>query len=184
MNPKHVKKFLTKDLYLSPIDIENDAEYFYRWMNEDRDIVKFNGFLNFLLTYDQVVERLKKWDEDGISLVALEKETDRVVGHAAIFGIEKISRNCEIGIFIQEESRGKGYARQIMEALLKHAFENLNMHVVLIKVFSENKKAISLYESIGFKQSGVMREVCFMDGKYTDLLYMSILDREYFNREN
>jgi RimJ/RimL family protein N-acetyltransferase len=66
-----------------------------------------------------------------------------------------------------------------MAQLLRHAFQDLNLHRVWLRVLSDNEPAIHLYTKLGFIHEGRSRDVVFKNGKYADLLHMSILDKEY-----
>ena len=42
-----------------------------------------------------------------------------------------------------------------------------------------NSIALHLYESLGFKREGVMRDVILTNGVYENLVLLGILDREF-----
>jgi RimJ/RimL family protein N-acetyltransferase len=63
--------------------------------------------------------------------------------------------------------------------MLGHGFNNLNLHRIELGVFDFNPRAIHVYEKLGFKREGVLRDYLFSDGAYHDQILMSILDHEY-----
>jgi len=55
----------------------------------------------------------------------------------------------------------------------------LNFHRLELMVMDYNKKAIHVYEKIGFKEVGLKREANFLQGKYHDVYMMDILAAEF-----
>ena len=51
--------------------------------------------------------------------------------------------------FIDEEYRGRGYGREAMELMEKHA-KNNGVKKISLHVFGHNKQALSLYEKLGY----------------------------------
>ncbi|MEJ7162653.1 GNAT family N-acetyltransferase, partial [Staphylococcus epidermidis] len=72
--------------------------------------------------------------------------------------INYIHRNCEIQIIIKPEFSGKGYAKFAFEKAINYAFDILNMHKIYLYVDTDNKKAVHIYESQGFKTEGLLKE--------------------------
>ncbi|MEK2447177.1 GNAT family protein [Tetragenococcus halophilus] len=48
-----------------------------------------------------------------------------------------------------------------------------------LQVFSFNKRAIKLYEKMGFIHEGSQRQALYRMGKWHDIIMMSILENEY-----
>ena len=53
------------------------------------------------------------------------------------------------------------------------------MHKIYLYVDADNKKAIHIYESQGFKTEGLLKEHFYTNGKYKDAYFMSLLKSEY-----
>ena len=83
-----------------------------------------------------------------------------------------VDKNAEYAISLRAKAQGKGIASQATTTLLKIAFEDLNLERVYLNVLSDNKRAIRLYEKIGF----------VYEGEYKALRWYSILRGEYFMR--
>ena len=63
--------------------------------------------------------------------------------------------------------------------MLKHGFENLNLHRLWLRVFKNNQRAIRSYEKAGFTLEGKFREAQYLEGKYVDVMIMSMLYSEW-----
>jgi RimJ/RimL family protein N-acetyltransferase len=54
----------------------------------------------------------------------------------------------------------------------------MNLRKIKALVFSDNDKAIKMYEKWGFKEEGILKEEIFKGGKFKDVVVMSILGSE------
>ena len=57
--------------------------------------------------------------------------------------------------------------------------QHLNLNRIFLNVFENNPRAIRAYEKAGFVLEGRLRQAEFKDGKYIDILVMSILKDDY-----
>ena len=73
----------------------------------------------------------------------------------------------------------RGFGTEATRLVLRHAFEELNLHRVELQVKAYNQRAIRAYEKCGFVREGVLRETSMVDGEWVDAVAMSILDRDY-----
>ncbi len=123
---------------------------------------------------------LKPRDQKSFLFAIRLIEDDRVVGWVDLDGILGAHRNTWLAIGIGEKdvwNQGLGY--ETMELVLNFAFYELNLHRVQLTVFSYNKRAIKLYERLGFKYEGAQREFLQRDGERHDMLMYGILSHEW-----
>jgi len=73
----------------------------------------------------------------------------------------------------------QGYGTEALRLLLRVGFETLNLHRIFLRVYETNPRAIRAYEKAGFVQEGRQRQAEFKDGRYIDVLVMSMLVAEY-----
>ncbi|MCI5698280.1 MAG: GNAT family N-acetyltransferase [Clostridiales bacterium] len=81
-----------------------------------------------------------------------------------------------------EDNRDKGYGYDALKLMLDYAFINMHMERVTLDYMTANKKAEHLYEKIGFSREGIMRNSGKKNGKYVDLILMSMLRSEYYEK--
>jgi RimJ/RimL family protein N-acetyltransferase len=174
---KYFRKMTGKLCYLSPIDV-NDAEKFTEWLNDlevtqnltlHPQIISVEGEKGFL-------ERLSK--EHNYSII--DNDTNELVGNCGYVKIDHINQIAEIGIFIGNKKYwNRGYGTEALSLLLDYGFKALNLHNVLLRVYSFNERAIKCYEKTGFKTIGKNREALLRDGKRHDIIFMDILRDEF-----
>jgi RimJ/RimL family protein N-acetyltransferase len=73
----------------------------------------------------------------------------------------------------------QGYGTEAVRLLIKHGFNSLNLNRIFLRVFENNPRAIRAYEKAGFVHEGRERQAEFRDGRYIDVLLMSILKDEF-----
>ena len=177
---KYYKKMVGKHIYLSPMR-EEDAEVYAKWMN---DSMITDSLGSSTMVFSEEAER--SWLEENLGeyqFAIVEKESDILIGNCGIQEVSHTFQRAEIGLFIGEEkNRGKGYGKEVLSLLLEYCFDTLNMHNVMLKVFSFNEQAIHTYKRVGFKEIGRRREAYYAKGKFWDDVYMDIL-KEEFTRE-
>jgi putative acetyltransferase len=77
---------------------------------------------------------------------------EKVVGGCGIFPTENLpDGTCElVKLYVAKEARGTGLGKQLMEQSMSWAKENGYTHVYL-ESMPELKKAVSIYEKVGFQ---------------------------------
>ena len=63
--------------------------------------------------------------------------------------------------------------------MVDYAFATLNLNRIQLHVSTENERAIDVYEKIGFKIEGKLREVMFFENHYVDFYVMGILKSDW-----
>ncbi|MGL5086478.1 MAG: GNAT family N-acetyltransferase, partial [Clostridium sp.] len=64
------------------------------------------------------------------------------------------------------------------KAVTKFGLEKINLHKVQICHNSINMKSRRVIEKCGFTYEGTLRDFFYVDGKYLDRVYYSILENE------
>jgi RimJ/RimL family protein N-acetyltransferase len=77
---------------------------------------------------------------------------------------------------------GRGLGTEATLLALGHAFDDLGLHRVDLRVLDGNAAAIACYRRCGFVEEGREREGCWLEGRWHDDVMMSVLDHEYRRR--
>ncbi len=120
-------------------------------------------------------------DRSGFYFGIQENATGKLIGIATLGSVSWMSRHAwvdDLAIF-DPSSRGRGYGKEALLLLLDYAFNIIDLHVVVLLVDSINEGARRLYEGVGFKPGGVMRELAFRNGKRLDVETMDMLQSEF-----
>ncbi|MGF6769732.1 RimJ/RimL family protein N-acetyltransferase [Paraburkholderia sp. GAS199] len=101
------------------------------------------------------------------------------IGVTYLLNIDWTNRCAEFSIQIGVESaRGQGIGEIATRSILAHAFDDLNLHRISLTVLASNARAIKLYEKVGFRAEGLMRQAVFKGGRYQDVISMAVLAAE------
>lgn len=169
------------EVTLRPIDLSDTANI-VKWRNSQ--FVKSNLFSQSDLTGEQHINYFNNVVSKGkcyqyiIEVKMNNKSLD--IGTTFIKNIDMNNRKGEFGIFIGEEkARGKGYAKLAIKEILKIAFSNLQLNRCYLEVLAENQRAIHLYEKVGFKKEGLLKQDYSRNGQYYDVLIMGMLKEDF-----
>ena len=74
---------------------------------------------------------------------------------------------------------GKGYGSDALKVLIRFIFEEVNIYKIKLNVFSFNKRAISCYKKLGFKEEGILKDELYRNGKYFDIIPMALFKEDF-----
>lgn len=163
-----------------------DYEYFAVW-EKDPVVTKYLSFDEERTYEDVVTEGLyNKFNKERIDFTIVARQSGEPIGRIYISRIDRHSDSLDITKFYIGDPKlwGKGIGREIMNEVLEYCFTFLHMERVTLDYYTGNKRASTLYESLGFKSEGVARNATKKDGKYYDLHLMSMLRSEFFGDKN
>jgi RimJ/RimL family protein N-acetyltransferase len=146
----------------------------------------------WVLRNDETVESLaygpptpRSMAESEAWLEALQAERDswmfvvdvdgEAVGLAYLRDVDPVSRRAEIGIALNAGTLGKGYGTDTMRVLLRHAFDDLNLHRITVDMLATNERAYRMCRTCGFAEEGRLREYEWSGGRYVDSILMGVL---------
>ena len=87
----------------------------------------------------------------ALQFIIVRKEDDTPIGSQYYMGIDREKKNAEFGIYIGEPSAlGHGYGYEAAELAIGYAFRELGLKEIRLRVREENRRAISMYEKLGF----------------------------------
>ena len=175
----YFRKLVGKKCYLSPMDL-NDAEKYTEWLNDLEISIGLGHVYEGILNVDSEKEILKDLSKKH-NYSILDIETNELIGSCGFLEVDNLNQIAEIGIFIGNKYFwNKGYGTEAMMLLMDYGFKALNLHNILLRVFSFNEMAIKCYNKIGFKVIGKRREALKRGDKTFDVIYMDILYNEFY----
>tara|TARA_A100001011_G_C14058557_1_gene735122 strand:- start:167 stop:721 length:555 start_codon:yes stop_codon:yes gene_type:complete len=103
------------------------------------------------------------------------KKGDIHIGNIKIDPINFKHLHGEYGILIgNKKFWGFGYAKEASNLVIRYCFNDLNLKKIILGVNVKNRNAIMLYKNLGFVQEGRLKDHLNFEGKYVDLLRLSI----------
>ena len=104
------------------------------------------------------------------------------VGLVELVEIDHVHRRAEFQLVISPEHQGKGLASRATRAAMDYGFSVLNLHKIYLIVDSEDKRAIHVYDKLGFVVETRLVEEFFINGAYRDVIRMYLFQQDYLAR--
>jgi RimJ/RimL family protein N-acetyltransferase len=174
----YFKKMSGNKCYLSPIDT-NDVEKYVEWFN-DLQIAENLTFYSKIINVENEKPFLNKL-ANGHSYSIIDNKTNELIGNCSIHELDNLNQTAEIAIVIGNKNYwDKGYGSEALSLLMDYGFKALNIHNIMLSVYSFNKRAIKMYEKAGFKIIGKRREALKRGKEIYDIIFMDILDKGFY----
>lgn len=151
--------------------------------SEPEDIADLTEVLNqpravwgtMQLPFTSVAERRRKYESrPDTHLVAV--IDGKVIGTLGLVRLEgRRGHAATLGMAVHDAYAGRGAGTALMSAVVEQADRWLNVRRLELFVWTDNARAIALYERFGFEREGVFRDYAWRDGAYVDALAMARL---------
>ncbi|WP_454055224.1 GNAT family N-acetyltransferase [Clostridium sp. Marseille-Q7071] len=123
------------------IPVKSDIEDILTW--------KYDGIYSF---YDNSIQKEKiEWIESCINSddnFSIYNEQNELVGNCSFYYIEEFF--C-LGVQMRPELTGKGFGTEFVRAIINFGKKKYNLSYIDLTVAKFNKRAIKVYEKLGFK---------------------------------
>jgi ribosomal-protein-alanine N-acetyltransferase len=151
-----------------------------------------DSLINHFLGFDSIAteEGAKDYIETAISnsqkeqrlsyKLAMEIKPNQEIAGSCWLDISDLNNPiASIGYFVNKHQWGKGYATEMVYALLEFAFHKLTLNKVWATCDADNIASRKVLEKIGFKQEGLLRQHCLRSFGWTDVFSYGILRSEF-----
>ena len=123
-------------------------------------------------------EHIEELDNPDVWTLAVKRKEDGYIVGYLIANLDLESEWMELKRIAFRE-KNQGYGREMINAMLKKAFEDMKLNKVWLEAYSDNNVGRHLYESIGFKIDGILRQHHKEDRGIMDQVQYSMLKGEY-----
>ena len=151
---------------------------------EPQDLPQISDLLNqpravwgtLQLPFTSLAARQKRFEAGPERTALVTVVEGRVIGQAGLARLEnRRSHVGTIGMAVHDDFAGRGAGSALLGALVELADRWLNLTRIELTVWTDNPRAIALYERFGFEPEGVARAYAWRDGAYADALHMARL---------
>ena len=179
-------KIETARLVLKPHTLEN-APRLNEWEN-DPELIYLNDDQPEPYS-TQPLEETQKYiqrhlevgpNQQAIHYAIHRRQDGLFIGYGMIAFIDRYNRSCRLGITIGNKSQwGQGYAREVLLAVLQYCFHTLSLNRIGAEIYAFNTPSIALFEKLGFKREGVIRQCVYKKGHFEDEYIYGLLREEW-----
>lgn len=145
-----------------------------------------HGPLSVTAIAERLADARDSLDDEGqaLSLLVHERRTGALAGDLVLFWRSRQHRAGEIGYVFDPSFAGRGYATEATRALLRLGFEQLGLHRIVGRIYSENTPSARVLERLGMRREAhfVSNEV--LGGQWTDEIVYALLEDEWAVRRD
>lgn len=168
-------------VYLRSLTESDYGEKMVKWVN-DKEVTRYlaRGSRPGSLIELQAEYKSYSFNQADVVLAICDFKTNEYIGVVGLYTINPMARHAEFRILIGSKSHwGQGYGAEATELIVAYGFRILNLEKIWLGVNSENQKAHKSYTDRGFKTEGTLRNELFRNGRYFDIVRMSLLRAEF-----
>ncbi len=163
-----------------------DFDQLIEWIDSEELLINWAGSLfSFPLNHKSMEWYLKGANDlaesDALIYRVVDANINEVVGHISLGGISRKNRSARISRVLigSGNHKGKGYCKDMIKAVIRIGFEDLNLHRISLGVYDFNQAALKCYQAAGFIIEGKNRDVLRHKEEWWSLVDMSILEDEW-----
>lgn len=154
-------KLLEDDrIHLRPLEPE-DLELLYKWEN-DATLWTLGGTVSpysyYILKEYISASHKDIYEQRQQRLMITLKDDGTTVGMIDLYDFDPHNSRAGVGILIDANYQGKGYAGNAVKLITEYAFSFLKLHQLYVHIPVENIPSIKLFTACGFKASGILRD--------------------------
>lgn len=158
-----------------------DVQQLWEW-SQDEETMRYR---DYPAPPASLAEAKKQYEESigqesrhlRLAITTLDGE---LIGETSLRDIDQRAGTADFAIAIGNKNYwNKGLGTDATNALIRYAFEQMNLRRITLYVHEYNKRAIHVYEKCGFRHEGVLRKADYVDGHYSDTYIMGLLREEF-----
>ena len=133
------------------------------------------------------IEETTKWfncknNSERIDLTFLNSNNE-IVAMGGITNINSIDKNGELYLFVDPSFHGKGIGSKATKWIVNYGFLKLNLNKIYLVTNDDNIAAYKIYENLGFKLEGLLRNHKWKNNRFVDRKFYGLLKSEWENQE-
>lgn len=181
MAERKASGFLTGDKIALRGIRRSDLEHYRRWL-DNAEVTHFLE-MGWRPTHDQDLEAVFKnmtENHETVAFVVEHKSSGQPVGVCGLYLIQWLARRGQFNILIGDPAMwDQGLGSEATRLILAYGFDTLNLESIQLGVNGDNVRAVRAYEKAGFVHEGVRRKFVYRNGRYYDVVVMSVLREDY-----
>jgi ribosomal-protein-alanine N-acetyltransferase len=172
-------------LILRQVTLEDAPDFFA--CQSDPDVFRYAGRSEetFLESAQHMLNILFKRHQEQtmLSWAIVLKENLRFVGRFQIEEWSDENHRAAVGYLLGKQYWGKGYATEVLLAVIAYLFEQTTVNRIDTFAWSENIASTRVMEKAGMRFEGLARQKRFAKGAFRDLKSYAILREDFFNEK-
>ncbi len=166
-------------VYLKPFE-KKYIDQGYGDLVNDRNIIKYLPSSFYPKTDSNLENYIDGCENDGslVFMAIFSKEDDTYIGNLKI-KLDWISRVSSYTRLLTDKCWGKGYGSDLLYIVMVYSFNIVNMRILQTYVNASNVQSVKSNLKTGMKQTAILEDFEFLNGKYHDLIRFSMTKNEF-----
>lgn len=185
------KTILTKRLRMVPLDLDH-VDAILEWANDPAVVANSQFFrepsdrkriARFILEHESAEDcaYFAAFMRDDVEDAEAETDAETDIGYVGnvfLIHINRLHHHAQVGITLKQAAWNRGYAKELVGAILDFGFKDLDLNKVYLQIFTTNEKGYKLWTKLGFKVEGTLRQHYLVNGEFHDMYSLSVLRSE------
>ena len=116
-----------------------------------------NPYSKFMLK--QYISQTDKdiYDSKQLRLMIVSKVTGETVGTVDLFDFDIHHSRIALGLFVDTQFQGKGYAKASLKLVEEYVFDYLKINQLYVHIAENNTTSIRMFENENFEKTGILK---------------------------
>ena len=164
LDPQHAEALLDYEL--------RNREHLRRW-----EPARDDSYYSLENIRNQLEADVAHIREQRIMRFAAFSESPEIIAVINLWQIRRgVDHSAVIGYSVDAKYQSQGVATEAAGAVVRYAFEELNLHRIHTSYQPENERSARVLKKLGFQIEGRAREQMFFDGAWRDGILVAILN--------
>ena len=127
---------------------------------------------------ERFIENSQRMEQEASGARLAIEHDGAIIGQCCLFKWNPTFRSAGIGYCLDDAAWGRGFATEAVGAMLRWAFDTLDLNRVQAELDTRNPASARVLEKLGFVREGTLREDCVVDDEVSDSWVYGLLRRE------
>lgn len=178
MENKTYAQLENQEIKLRALEPE-DLDILYKWEN-DTTLWELGStlapFSRYVLASYIANSHQSIYIQRQVRFIVELKESKQAIGTIDLYEFDPHHMRAGVGILIDRDFQGRGYAQQALKLLIDYTFSFLLLHQLFAYIPIDNAPSLALFKKKGFQTVGTLKEWNFSREGYKDVLLMQIMN--------
>ena len=169
---------------LVPLE-QDDLEPLRLWRNNPEFRKYFREYRVISKEMQQQWYQQKVLGDPGTMMFAIRDiKNDELLGCCGLCYINWVHRNADLSLYIGWRNAyidTAGYAEESCKLLFSYGFQELGLEKIWTEIYEFDEPKRALYQKLGFRQDGLLRNQYQYDGRFWDSRMLSLLKDEFLS---
>lgn len=169
-------------VYICAIERE-DLNQLMKWRNIEDYKKHFREYRDLNCDMQEKWYETKVLNDPNTIMFSIRRiEDDELLGCCGLCYVNWIHRHADLSLYIgwnEAYIDDEGYAEESCKLLFDYGFNQIGLNKIWTEIYEFDTKKKELYDKIGLKTDGILRENYFYDGKWWNSIILSILKSDF-----